>query len=343
MSSPRIPVEVTLPETRIPSFEKMDIRILESPFNRIDAVLIFVPSVESPIQVMKAAFVTLYTLFQSRAPAITFRPHQKNLRFKGSYTEGFSTCAFAAEAWAVNKSSSVREYVIELRQTSKSGRRAFEDFKRLVAVALKEGGFAKTYANGCEIHSIQTYDCNLGELSMPGSRRNENEMCPVTLAKNDVTNMAAIITERRYPQCVETIELLGRCSAWSEDNRELLRADSKLAEAIHDELRKGFDASACHNALNLIQQGAVDVYDVLPAVARSLQVHSGYKRSGHKRSRSRAIECTALEVMERLTCENRCFHQVEALRKIEHELQGAVRSDVYRRIQDIRTRQGLVY
>jgi len=337
-----IPVEVTMPETRIPSFEKMEIRILESPFNRMNSVIIYVPSVKSPIQVMKAAFVTLYKLFQSRAPAITFCPHQKNLRFKGSFTEGFSTCAFAAEAWAVNKSASVREYIIELRQTSKSGRRTFEDFKRLVAVALKDGGFATTYANGREIHSLQTHDSDLGELAMPGWSRNENNMCPVTLQENDVTNMAATIAERTYPQCVESIELLARFSVASEDNRELLRADSKLAEAIHDELRNGFHASTCHNALKLILHGAVDGCDMLPAVARSLQVHSGCKRSGYKIPRSRAIECTALGVMERLTCEKQRCYQVEALRKIEDELRGTVRSDVFRRLQDIRSRQGLV-
>lgn len=199
----------------------------------------------------------------------------------------------------------------------------------------------RTYANGLEIQSSHTYNSDLGELSVPGTLRNENNTCPVTLQKEDVANMAAILAERRYPQCVEIVELLARWSAGSENNRDVIRANLALAKAIHDELRTGFDASFCHNALKLIQQGSISVNGVLPAVARSLQVHSGYQLSGHRRPRSRAIECIALGVMEMLTCEKGGCYQVGALRKIERELRGTVRSDVFRRIQDIRVRQGL--
>merc|ERR1719499_2961261 len=253
------------------------------------------------------------------APALTFHPNSKDLRCKGSYTEGFSTCSFVVQAWKVDNSSSTgqQEYILEFNRRSQRGREAFLALKRLVANALKRDGFATHWAHGGEIYPLPVVENDLGELSMPGFHESSRSPYPITLREEDVADMTACINEHKYPQSAESLELLAQCGAGSDKNREVLRENCELAKAIHQELRTGYEANSCLHALSLIDQGATAPKDVLPAVARCLQVHSGFKRFNRKGARSRAIESTALRVMEKLVCLE--GSQLVALSKIEEE------------------------
>merc|ERR1719334_1620307 len=139
----KVSVEANWEKTRIPSMDKMQIRKLSGPFNKFDSILLSVPDTESPTDFAIAALRSVYTVFQSMAPALTFHPNSKDLRCKGSYTEGFSTCRFSAQVWKVDKSTprNKRQYILEFHRRSQRGRDAYFALKCIVALALKREGY----------------------------------------------------------------------------------------------------------------------------------------------------------------------------------------------------------
>lgn len=340
-------------ETVIPNFQEMSLRCLNSPFSPGNSIWLEIPMSENPENFVKKSFTEVYRKFQSMAPVLSFQPSAKELRCKGTYTRGVSSCTWETQAWRVDPSvarskNPQREYIFEFRRKTKGGQAAFASLVQLVAVCLKDYGWAKMYGNGCEIFPEVPPVEDLGELSMPGlgaidefsmpslnRSRSQERDCPISLDQDSVARMTAGIAERKYPHCAENMAVLVQCAA-STDNREVLLGSVDLRKAVQQELMKGTDLTTCLNALALIDQGAVSPKFALPAVARSLMVHSGYKQSGYKGVRSRAVECTALRVMDKLASKIVNEDREKTLLDIEKDLRGKLMEEVFSKVKDIR-------
>jgi len=210
---------------------------------------------------------------------------------------------------------------------------------------LKERGRATMFANGCEIFPPALQMENLGKLAIPGLRSFPSDISmssmdeiefPIGLDEDIVKRMTMGIADRRHPQCSENMAILAECVV-DINNREVLKESDDLTKAVHQELMKGTDLATCINALTLIEYGAVSSKGALPAVARSLMVHSGYKESGFKRIRSRAVESTALRVMAKLAC-NIGKDREKTLLEIEEDLRGKLVDEIFSKVQEIRVR-----
>jgi len=176
---------------------------------------------------------------------------------------------------------------------------------------------------------------DLSVIPIGDSRSLKYSEYPVSLDEDCVERMAVEITERRYPQCHENMALFAQCAV-DIDNREVLQESSELKKAVHNELMKSTQLSTCVNALILMDHGVASPRESLFAAARSLMVHSGYKGSGLKGLRSRAVECRALRVMSKLASQVGNEREKMML-EIENDIRGKVSYEIFCKVQDIRT------
>jgi len=351
-------------EEMIPNMIGMKLRILTFPYSPGTAFFLKVGDTisEADAQIFsRKTMMEVYQKFQKMAPQLTFKPSTKDLKCKGSYTQSYSSCTWEVAIWHVDPAvarnkSRKNEFIFECRRRSKGGQEAFMSLVLTIATFLKELGRADMFANGCEIFPRISPVENLGELAMPGpfgsslqdiSRIPMSDPsgyksmdCPITLDTDCVAQMTEGIAERRYPQCSENMAILAQCVV-NIKNREVLQGSDELGKAIHRELIEGTDLTTCINALTLIEHAAISPKEALPAVARSLMVHSGYKESGFKGLRSRAVEATALRVMAKLA-RNIGEDREKTLLEIEDKLRGKLMDEVFNKVQDIRTHRRAV-
>jgi len=319
----------------------MPIRVLSTPFNQSNAILLTISSLAAAAANVREAFSVVYTLFQSMAPDLTFQPNNKDLRCRGYYTRDFDTCVFEAQIWRLHPSVAAGDqpdgqYICELCRKTHGGRDPFEDLFRAVAVELQRAGYAKSYANGHEIYPDISNLSDIDSYSMlsndPGS---SVYTYAITLDPDSVERLTSLVVQRIYPHYHETLRLLAKCSAGSVENRDLLVHNLKLGEAILWELKNGTQASTCYNALKLIELAAVIPKGAFPAVARMLLVFSGLEPSGYKHMRSQAIENTALGAMKMLTRTMGEEEWKEARRTIEKDLSGKLGEELFSKVQAI--------
>jgi len=342
--------DVELAQEEIPDTKSMPLRSLNFPYSPGTAFWLEIgeSANEAGEQFARKTMTEVYQMFQNMAPALTFSPSLRDLKCKGTYTWSTSSCTWEIQIWRVNPAvarskSPGNEYILECRKKVKGGNESFMRLVEIVGWLLKEQGRATMFANGCEIFPPALPTENLGKLAIPGlgslqdislASIEETEF-PVDLDEDIVKQMTMGIADRRYPQCSENMALLAECAV-DMNNREVLKESDDLTKAVHQELMMGTDLNTCINALTLLEYGAVSSKGALPAVARALMVHSGFKESGFKRIRSRAVECTALRVMAKLAC-NIGEDRDETLLEIEKDLRGKLKYEIFSKVQDIRT------
>jgi len=344
----------------IPSTKNMPLRVLLFPYSPGTAFWLEIGETATKVQseiFTRKTMTEVYKKFQTMAPALTFKPSSRDLKCKGSYTHSYSSCTWEAQIWRVDpdvarSKSPKNEFIFECRRKSKGGQEAFMSLVFIIGAFLKELGRAKFFANGCEIFGPISPVENLGKLAIPGLGSSLDDLsmipmsdprssmvldmdCPITLDTDCVAQMTEGIAERRHPQCSENMAILAQCVV-NIKNREVLHKSDELGKAIQKELMKGTDLTTCINALTLIEHAAISPKEALPAVAQSLMVHSGYKDSGYKGIRSRAVESTALRVMAKLAC-NIGEDREKTLLEIENKLRGKLVDEVFNKVQDIRT------
>lgn len=357
-----MPTEEVLPEYKwdlepIPNMQEMPLCCLKSPYTPGNAFWLRVPEATAADGVVYAreTMKEMYEMFQLMAPALSFSPSLKKMRCKGSYTQSYSSCTWETQIWRVDPSvarskNPKNEYIFQCRRKSMGGREAFSRLVLLIGVFLKDNGRASKYANGCWIFPPIAPIVDLGNLGMQGIRSSLDDFSmiplgdsrslkysefPINLDEDCVERMAVDITECRYPQCHENMALLAQCAV-DIGNREVLQESSELKEAVHQELMKSTQLSTCVNALILMDHGVASPKEGLIAAARSLMVHSGYKGSGWKGLRSRAVECKALRVMSKFASQVGKERE-KMLLEIENDIRGKVSDEAFRKVQDIRT------
>merc|ERR1719193_1409986 len=211
-----------------------------------------------------------------------------------------------------------KEYIIEFRRRSLTGHGAFEQILRRVAGWLFEGNRAEKYGNGFEIYAYEEPSLESGDgvndeifdSPLPSSveeMTDSDSSCQIRLESELICSWAKIIHERStYSE--ENIRILAICSK-ERENRELLASESKLHEALCQELNDGRNPSSCANALIIVNAifkfYAETVSDsfikcgMLLSVTRCLVQYSNFKPSGSLRSV--AIERAALRILKMLT------------------------------------------
>jgi len=83
--------------TNLPLFSNMRIRVLKTPFNKGNAILLLISNLATPAANVREAFKVVYTLFQSMTSDLTFQCNKKYFRCRGYYTKDFYTCTFEAQ------------------------------------------------------------------------------------------------------------------------------------------------------------------------------------------------------------------------------------------------------
>jgi len=83
--------------TNLPLFSNMTIRVLKTPFNKGNTILLLISNLATPAANVREAFKVVYTLFESMAPDLTFQCNKKYFRCRGYYTKNFYTCTFEAQ------------------------------------------------------------------------------------------------------------------------------------------------------------------------------------------------------------------------------------------------------
>jgi len=358
----KTPWEEVLPEYKwdlepIPNLQEMPLSCLKYPYTPGTAFWLRVPEATAADGVVYAreTMKEVYQMFQLMAPALSFSPSIKKMKCKGSYTQNYSSCIWETQIWRVHPSVArskkpKNEYIFECRRKSKGGRDAFSRLVGLIGMFLKDNGRASKYANGCWIFPPVAPIVDMGNLGMRGigsplddflmmpignSHSLESSEYPINLDKDCVERMAVDISEGRYPQCHENMALLAQCAV-DPENLEVMQESSELKEAVHQELMKSTQLSTCVNALILMDHGVASPKEGLIAAARSLMVHSGYKGSGLKGLRSRAVEYKALHVMSKLASQLGKERE-KMLLEIENDIRGKVSHEAFRKVQDIRT------
>jgi len=327
--------------TNLPRPKNLAIRVLKTPFNKSDAVLLNISSLVDPTAKVRHAFKDVYTLFESMAPSLTVQMNKKYFRCRGYYTRDFETCIFDAQIWRLHRSVAVlnqpdKKYIFELLRTSHDGREPFDALLRAVAGVLQLKGHADQYANGNEIYPEITNHLDYNEYCLPSDGiGSPDDTCPIILNDDIVQNMVSFLVQRIYPHYHETLQLLAKCSSVSVDNRDILSNNHELREVVLRELSIGTQASTCYNALKLIEQGAAVPKGAFPAVARMLLVFSGVKPLGYKHMRCEMIEKAALGAMRVLTRTMLHEEWKEAGKTIRKSLSGKLEENLYRKVKAI--------
>eukprot|EP00495_Collosphaeridae_sp_1-RS-2012_P001192 TRINITY_DN1254_c0_g1_i1.p1 TRINITY_DN1254_c0_g1~~TRINITY_DN1254_c0_g1_i1.p1 ORF type:complete len:294 (-),score=39.27 TRINITY_DN1254_c0_g1_i1:27-908(-) len=266
--------------------------------------------------------------------------NKMELKFKGSYFYAYEVCYFRcngveSQQKKTNSGMPDKEYIIEFRRRSLTGRGAFEQILRRVAGWLFEGRRAEKYGNGFEIYPYEEPSLDIGDgvddeifdsplPSLVEETTDSDSSCQIRLESELICSWAKIINERStYSE--ENIRILAVCTK-ERENRELMASESKLHEALCQELNDGRNLSSCANALIIVKAifefYAKTVADsfikcgMLLSVTRCLVQHSNYKQSGSLRSV--AIERAALKILKMLTeYQELRFSQKEVLKVLK--------------------------
>jgi len=302
--------------------KKMKIKNLSTVYNRCNSIVLLTEIGRGSEEYVRETVAFIYTKMKT-LPHLTFMQNQKELKFKGSYYYSYEVCYFDATVWKVDKKKTKngmpdKEYIIEFRRRSLTGHGAFEQILRRVAGWLFEGKRAEKYGNGFEIYPYEEPSLDIGDgvndeifdSPLPSSveeATDSDSSCQIRLESELICSWAKIIHERStYSE--ENIRILAICSK-ERENRELMASESKLHEALCQELNDGRNPSSCANALIIVNAifkfDAETVADsfikcgMLLSVTRCLVQYSNFKPSGSLRSV--AIERAALRILKMLT------------------------------------------
>jgi len=312
--------------------KNMQIKKMSTVYNRCNSIVLLIAAGRKSEEYVRETVAFIYTKM-NKLPHLTFKQNKKELKFKGSYYYAYEVCYFDATVWKVEQKkwakSGMAEYIIEFRRRSLTGHGAFEQIFRRVAGWLFEGKRAKKYGNGFEIYPYEEPSLDIGDgvndeifdSPLPSSVEEATESdssCQIRLENGLICSWAKIIHERStYSE--ENIRILAICTK-DRDNRVLMAEESKLHEALCEELNDSRNPSSCANALIIIK--AIFEYDaetvadsfvkcgMLLSVTRCLLQHSNYKSRGSLRSV--AIERVSLKILKKLTeCQELLFAQQE--------------------------------
>jgi len=332
----------------IPPLQEMPISDLKSPYIKPQVILIDTPGfadADGCNKYVRESFGIFYDILQDMAPAVTFKPNNKALKCKGSFTQDFCTCRFEAQVWRVDASLVEEEnvYIFEFRQKTLSGRDAFEYLIRHMGAALKDAGRAKVYGDGMEIlpPGWNPIPDDLGELAMPSfagmgshtsvSCRNNKAGFPIALDRDLMNSWCDIIVERQWPSYEETLRTLARCCC-DDDNKKVMAEHSDLQKALINDLQLETDSTNCHNILTILnailEEASSDecvIEDgILLAVAETFMTHTGLKqqRGASKVSRSVSLGRVALKILLILSEKPKQYNQKQ-VRDVLKVLEGA--------------------
>jgi len=143
------------------------------------------------------------------------------------------------------------------------------------------------------------------------------------------------VTKRTYPQYSETLRLLTKCCAASRSNRAVLSENHELSEVVFKELSTPSEASACLNALKLIELGVIAPRGILTGIAKSMLVYCAKKPKGFKGLYSKAVEHTALGAMKELSKTMSINEKEEAIQTIKCLLLNKLRNELFREVNGI--------
>jgi len=332
----------------IPQLQEMSIKDRLHPYNKSQVIILTKPddiSEAAQEKHIRESFMISYDVLQAMSPALTFQPNSKDLKSKGTFTHDFCTCRFETQVWRVEG----KQYILEFRRKSLSGRDAYEYLIRHMGAELKESGRAEKYGNDIEIYPIPKVPDDLGELAMPsfGGVGSHTGMAqgdyrrgfPINLDSEDqIKNWSYIVMDRNWPSCEETLRLCARSCLYP-DNRQMLAEQSDFQKAVIKELHQNPDATSCHNALTIIlslleETGAERFVEdeLLSAVARCLLTYSGIRQKGKPKTiRSVALERAALKVLLLLSEDVAKYNQKQVdvvLDVLEGELGGKLKDEV---------------
>jgi len=330
------PKAVTRVSFKPPKTTGMEPKILSNPYKPTQSLFIDVPQTASDQGVkehLQGTMDLVYQIMVSMTPNLSFKPNQKDLKCKGSYTDAsaYATCNFEVQIWKVDPSvaksdAPEREFILEFRNKGREARDAYRNLINIIASELKAAGRCSKFANHIEIcgkdeglfpESLQ----DLGELAPPmgslampsmtyGMRAPApTSKCPIQLNESQLDIWDKILESGKAPNCAYTLKLMAKCCEDSA-NRQKLSERKKLIKAVCSELETSVDPSSCHNSLliasSLLKESTealkvlVD-HNILTAVANSLLMHSGqFKLGKTKTTRSAAIERIALNVLDDL-------------------------------------------
>jgi len=306
------------------------VRWLNGHYSQSDAILLGTPNLTVTSESAREALRVLYSLLRTMEPNVTFQPCMTELRCFGYFTYDFDTCSFVAQIYRVHPSVAVTEesteYICEVRRASFNGRESFDFLKNAIAVCLQQAGLAEKYANGFEIYP---------QLSIKNDVGWSSEKCPIHLSTGSSRRLISRVTKRTYPQYSQTLRLLTKCCAASRSNRTVLSENHELSEAVFKELITPSEASACLNALKLIELGVVAPKGILTGIAKSMLVYCAKKPTGFKGMRSQAIENAALDAMKMLSKTMSINDRKEAVQTIKSFLLGKLRKELFREVHGI--------
>jgi len=348
----------------LPHLQEMPISDLTSPYNKMQVIKLEKPEgldVSGCDKYIRETFGISYGVLQDMAPAVTFKPNNKALKCRGSFTQDFSTCRFEAQVWRVQASHSEQEniYILEFRQKTLSGRDAFEYLISKMAAALKEAGRAKVYGNGMEIIplGLNSIPDDLGEFAMPSfggmgsctsiSCENNNKGFPINLENGDLLNSwCEIIAERKWPAYEETLRTLARCCC-DGDNKKVIAEHPDLQKALIKDLQLEMDATSCQNNLTVLYaileeascEQCVVEDGILLGVAQTFMTHTGLnlQRGTSKLPRSVSLERVALKILLILSEKPKQYNQKQ-VQEVLQVLDGA-----HRKLKDEVNQQHLEY
>jgi len=315
-----------------PLQNKIPVRCLKGHYCRAHAILLGTVNSTVSSQSAQKALRVVYSLFQTMEPDLTFQPCTKELRCLGYFTYDFDTCSFVAQIYRVHASVALTEdsteYIFELRRASINGRESFDYLLSAIAIRLKQTGHAGKYADGSEIYPLLFLNNGVG-LGW------SSEKCPIQLSTGSSSRLISRVAKQTYPQYGQTLRLLAKCSESSRANREVLSKNRELSEVVFKELTIPSEASACLNALKLVEFGVVAHKEILTGILKSMLVYCAKEPTGFKGLRSQAIENASLGAMKALSETMSMNDKKEAILAIECLTLGKLRNELLRKVHDI--------